>query len=552
MSTPSSECQICCEKFTKQQRKPTVCNECDNKCCSQCIKTYVLGQSAEPHCMNCSKPFTREFLKENLGITFMKSTYRDKKKELLYEVEKSKLPTSMVAAQRYKKSKEIKDDVKLLFLKREQIREQEKKINNEMIALNSIIWNLENGVSDSENEKKKRQDFVRKCSDELCNGFMSSQWKCGICKKFACPQCHEVIGMRKTDPHVCDEDTVKTIASIKNDTKPCPKCYSPIFKISGCDQMWCTQCEVAFSWKTGDVQRGNIHNPHFYEARRKLGINTRNPGDVVCGGLIDPFNFRRSLQTYCRNSVVRHYVSIQPNMTNIDILFHLIYAVVHRSTSHNIHILDRLRQEVRDCQSTERQRVLFLVGEKDEESFKRDIYRNNEALIKKRRMCDIFETYINVMIENINAMAVNIETANSADDAFKKTMELYCDCEKITKYTNCEFLRIAYEYRQATYLFDYKTNELIYKRIPSSSPQTNSVDWGGIKNLIEKTDKQEYTKMYTDYLFRNSIIGRYITGYNNNLKPGALAYPLSEFVNCINVDDVAVDGCGGAAAAAKT
>lgn len=555
MSTETPECQICCEEFTKQQRKKVICPQCDYECCSQCIKNYILGQSAEPHCMNCIKPLSRNFLKEYLGITFIRTTYKDKKKELLYEVEKSKLPTSMEAAKRYKKSLRLKDKLKDLIEERNNIRERERLIQLDISRMNDRIWSLENGHSDQgENDVKKRQEFTHPCVDENCNGFMSSQWKCGICKKFACPHCHEIIGMRKDEPHICDEDTVKTVAAIKKDTKPCPKCHSPIFKISGCDQMWCTQCEVAFSWKTGNIQIGMIHNPHFYEARRKLGINTRNPGDVVCGGLVGAWEFRYSFQKHCSSSVFRHYVSIQPQMRIADVLFHLIYVIVHRSTSHNIHILDLLRREVRDLESTEKLRVLYLVGEKSEETFKKDIYRNNETLSKKRRLCDIFETYINIMIENVNAISNDAGTTSSLNEIFKKIMARFIECEKIKKYTECEFLKIGCEYRQATYIFSDTNYELTYKRIPNLNKKKGaSQNWNAIEKLIEETERKEYTKEYMVELFNKSVISKHIADYNDIY--GNVPKPLREFTKYIT-DDIIIEqegggGGGGGAAAGR-
>ena len=47
--------------------------------------------------------------------------------------------------------------------------------------------------------------------------------------------------------HKCDEEKVASVEMLKRDTKPCPKCGTPIHKIEGCDQMWDPQCGTAFS-----------------------------------------------------------------------------------------------------------------------------------------------------------------------------------------------------------------------------------------------------------------------------------------------------------------
>ena len=89
------------------------------------------------------------------------------------------------------------------------------------------------------------------CPREECRGFLSTQYKCEICKFHTCPHCLEVIGESK-EGHECDPDTVATAEAIKAQSKPCPKCGTRISKISGCDQMWCISCHTAFSWRTGN------------------------------------------------------------------------------------------------------------------------------------------------------------------------------------------------------------------------------------------------------------------------------------------------------------
>ena len=157
----------------------------------------------------------------------------------------------------------------------------------------------------------ERRVFVRACPAGDCRGFLSQVWKCGMCDNWTCPDCHEVKGLEKDGPHMCDPNSVETAKMLAKDSRPCPKCASVIFKIDGCDQMFCTQCHTAFSWRTGRVEMGTIHNPHYYEYQRQRGTVPRNPGDVPCGGFPDwitisnrcPRTHLRALSIYSHTSL---------------------------------------------------------------------------------------------------------------------------------------------------------------------------------------------------------------------------------------------------------
>jgi hypothetical protein len=124
-----------------------------------------------------------------------------------------------------------------------------------------------------------RPVFVHKCPIESCEGFLNAQWNCGLCKTKICKDCHEP--KTETNLHLCDPELVESIKMIRKEAKPCPKCASQISKIDGCDQMWCTQCQTAFSWNTGRIETNVIHNPHYFQWRRENGGMPR--GDM-------PFN----------------------------------------------------------------------------------------------------------------------------------------------------------------------------------------------------------------------------------------------------------------------
>ena len=163
--------------------------------------------------------------------------------------------------------------------------------------------------------KRARTQFIRACPIESCRGFLNNQWKCGICNVYTCskcnvpkcnvpkcnvPKCNDPTKSNDStksndqsnsseqdseDTHVCNPDDVATAELLANDTKPCPQCGTGIFKIDGCDQMWCTECRTAFNWRTGRIETGHVHNPHYFEYQRRIGADARNILDMPCNAM---------------------------------------------------------------------------------------------------------------------------------------------------------------------------------------------------------------------------------------------------------------------------
>ena len=139
-------------------------------------------------------------------------------------------------------------------------------------------------------KKEPARAFVRACPVNECRGFLSTAWKCGVCSTWACSKCHEVKAGQQDPDHQCNPDNVASATLLAKETRPCPSCAAGIFKISGCDQMWCTSCNTGFDWKTGKrIDLNRIHNPHFFEYAANAGIRGANGaaagGAAAAGGM---------------------------------------------------------------------------------------------------------------------------------------------------------------------------------------------------------------------------------------------------------------------------
>ena len=113
---------------------------------------------------------------------------------------------------------------------RELISDKEKDINK-------IRWGPvfggEGAISPVKPEEEKKK-FIRRCTRDGCQGFLSTAWKCGICEYYSCSKCFKNKTKKQDDPHECTKEDLETAELIKKDCKPCPNCGEFIMKTSGC------------------------------------------------------------------------------------------------------------------------------------------------------------------------------------------------------------------------------------------------------------------------------------------------------------------------------
>ena len=281
----SATCEVCLEDFTSSVRARVSCPQCNLAVCRTCVRRYLLNTTQQAHCMgpNCKCTWDREFLITNTLRSFVNGDYKTHRSKLLLEQEKARLPETMPAVENYLKIDSMKKTIVVDNAKMQKILAEYHKIKTKIATDKQNIKRFQRGESGKKEEKRV---FKQKCGVEDCRGFLSSAWKCGLCATWTCPKCFDVLGKEKECGHECDPNNVESAKLIKKETRNCPSCAIPIFKIEGCDQMWCTQCHIAFSWKSGLRVNGVVHNPHFYQWQRAGGgaAPIQTPGAQACGG----------------------------------------------------------------------------------------------------------------------------------------------------------------------------------------------------------------------------------------------------------------------------
>ena len=408
-----SDCSICCETFNKSTRCKITCSACQAETCRTCVSTYLLNIVTDPHCMSCKHPWDREFLSENCTNKFVNGDLKKHRENILIEREKALLPQTQDAANREIQKRNI---TKLIEDARREI-ERQRSLIDDLCNQHRII-NNGGTVHDINNEKKIV--YTHKCPMTDCRGFLDEKWTCKMCETLICKKCNEKV----VEGHICNEDHVKSMELLKKDTKPCPTCSTYIHKISGCDQMWCPSCRTAFSWRTGRIETGIIHNPHYYEFNRLHG-NQRNHADIPCGGMPTLNELRFFLE--------RNYDSTSP-------VYRAIFQKLggyHRLVLHIQGYTLRYVYGENEVDNSDL-RVQYLLKEISDEHFKKVIQQREKKHAKNIDIRLVLQMYVDVC-SDLFRQYVNREII-SHEDLINQIIQIrnYCNTvlDKIRKRYN--------------------------------------------------------------------------------------------------------------------
>jgi hypothetical protein len=415
-------CSICCETINISNRKDIKCLYCNYVACRECVTQFLLVNINEPNCMNCKKVWNREFLCNNFTKTFINNDYRDYRQQLLLDKEKALLPATQIIVEAMNNKEKLQkslDEYLIEVSRKKQEFYDEIKFNEAII--NGSTYN------------KQKKVFIRKCGVVDCRGFLSEQWKCGICDTTTCNKCLELLNQDNDNDqeHVCKEENIESAKLISKDSKQCPKCAALIFKIDGCNQMWCVVCHTAFSWVTGQIETSRIHNPHYYEMLRNMSANGEIPREPenICNddniGIPDNHQIQILLRTKINdleyNTFSKQILSITRQ------IFHILYD--HPNTFQEKY--DKSKRELR---------IQYLMNNITEEDWKKELQRKEKKYEKTLNTYQVIKTLDIIGGDIIRSIPTkNINT-------------IYNDFEKLRHYINDGLYKVGKQYSN-----NYKT-----------------------------------------------------------------------------------------------
>jgi hypothetical protein len=426
------DCIICCDNiFVKHI---VTCPFCFDQACKKCwIMYFKMIPNENPKCIfeKCKVMFNSITLYKTFGICFMEKEFKTLKKQMLFSIQESLFAKTMSIVDIYRKNKQINIHIKTIDSKKNKYLLEYKDLETQYNNVNSSLVNLtlSNIKDDSsnrdlsfsldtkikhvqsilddfklqiKNEKLKiiplgfktllepidREYF--KCPSGICNGRIYNQDSfCKICKLDICTICQSI----KTNPHLCNKADIESIKLKKKECKSCPKCNISIYKISGCDQMYCTECKTAFSWNTGVIEKGFMHNPHYFQDLDNRVIQRQiqdddNQDNFPCGKLTQNFTVLE---------IIGKIKKTNPDKTSLEYILDIF--------TKSLEFENTIRGNVNDCEDKNLllYRIQYMCNEIDKDEYTRLLYKIDKIGTRKNEtnyILDMFCNSFNDLLKN--------------------------------------------------------------------------------------------------------------------------------------------------------
>lgn len=537
-----TECVICANKYNQTFRKPLVCMYCKYEVCNYCCRSFILSKTV-PQCMNCKTVWSDDMLFSSFPKTWVDNDLRDHLDNVLVQHEKSLMPLAVDQIEKDKMEEERRrTQMQRVSLERiiDRTQMQIIKYKDRINSLSSSDRMLYDSIVNTQKQNEKQyQDILAKeieiseklgkpisskykrpCPEESCKGFINivptednnsneeSQsvilCNCSVCNNNFCSMCRvKVANEGEVKNHKCDIDTIKSLKMIEKDSKQCPGCKVVIFKISGCNQIFCTNCKIAFNWDTLEIEMGRIHNPHYFEwlaqtqqtpEQHQQQNQNRFTMEDGCGNVIQ--NWMEKLTEILDN----YYPKLESSMSTTSTTTLKMYSMYEcRQLISNIY---RVINHMRDVEISQipdptvrhlRNRIQYVRNYLTEEEWKKYISTDERGYKTKMMWNQIVEMFVTVATDIFqkfwNTQSELEFVEHSLIDEYgntevKKVPVIYVEMHNLRKYFNELSRKFSLRFEKMNYLYINSSMTTKYKTcVKEECPLENfdSLDLNNIK-----------------------------------------------------------------------
>lgn len=354
------------------------CPFCKFKGCLKCYKYFILNTNAV-ECMNCKKVWNDDFIDTVLPKSFRKNDLKSHQENIMFERQEALFGETIELISRKKKVEKIQDKINKLKQKID-------RYNREIYEINHPgAYRME----EKKEEEEKKVLIIKKCPQNNCQGYLDSDYTCGICDTVLCQKC-EII--KEDDDHECDKDDIETVKLKNKTSKPCPTCSRLTFKDGGCSQVFCgPPCNggkgTAWNYNTGQIETGPIHSPDYYDYMRRNNNGIVPAQQNLC--------IRRDEMPPIWDLQIRMHPPDFIKLTEI----HRFFVDLRNN------IMYKFREiEQNNFNKNLDLRILYLNNEIDKERFKKTLFARNKKTNKNKTIYQNLEMLHNVGVDIFNQL----------------------------------------------------------------------------------------------------------------------------------------------------
>ena len=188
---------------------------------------------------------------------------------------------------------------------------------------------------------------------------------------------------------------------------------------------------------------------HFFQWAQRNGGQIRNPGDIVCGGILNYviFNARlrenRDLINLKSNHESFKIYENQPSLRKVNVSVKNVLTDFHRGIGDLGYRIPNFRRIAGNENDNLQLRIQYSVKEITKEQFERSVMRKHTEKEKTIELLKVFELYNTVGIEQLNSLRDN----NSTEHVLKMCDTIF----NLVSYINEELIKVNKAYSGRAY-----------------------------------------------------------------------------------------------------